>query len=114
MENTLFYLLFFVFDDLWDQHPALKPSFTMFGQVVTSDRYLRNYGKAYTFPGNTEVHELTPEIQAFVTSVNNTWNPKVAFDQVLINWYPNPQSYLGPHRDVTRGLHPESVILIFS
>lgn len=104
------------FEELWGQHPKEKEKVKVFGKVYDMPRFVRTYGKDYTF-SNVEHH--ADALDSIVVSGNTFLldaidylekHRGVQYNQVLINWYQDGQHYIGAHSDDEKQFDNDTVL----
>jgi alkylated DNA repair dioxygenase AlkB len=103
---------------LWDLHPANKTVLRMFGKQTTISRYSENYGAKYMYSGVIRDGNPLPdgEVGVFLKQVMDWVNSdsNANMNQMLINWYPDGESYIGWHSDDIRYVVKDSPIYSIS
>ena len=112
---------------------ALRPAelgrVVMFGKLVDTPRYHQSYGRDYVFTGMNHPSQAVPpcvqQLMDYANTQRHRWAPTPdelpapdaalpLFNSALVNWYMDGNSYIGPHADDERALHPASPIFSFS
>jgi len=102
------------FSSLWNLHPEKYHKVTLYGEEVSTPRWQQAYGKSYNFAGAKSealpiANELTPFLEWATKNIDHRLNG------LLLNWYDGQKKhYIGPHRDDTRDLLPDSPIVTIS
>jgi len=93
------------FEELWNQHPEEKEKVIVFGKIYDMPRFVRTYGKDYTFsnvehyadPLDAIIIDNKPFLSDAIKYLEKHRN--ITYNQVLINWYQDGQHYIGAHSD---------------
>ena len=103
------------FDALWQLHPEEYGKVYIQGKMLSTPRWQQSYMKPYWFSGmNHPARDLPETVKPFLAWVNELYESKWVFNQVLINWYADGHHYIGPHADDERQLVPGSPIVSVS
>lgn len=99
-----------------NSYPLERRTIQVYNKKYTPSRQVVAYGDPglkYTFSGTTmEAHPWTPELLAVKEKVEAVAN--FYFNFVLINYYPDGMSKIGPHKDKERDLLPKAPIACLS
>jgi alkylated DNA repair dioxygenase AlkB len=102
------------FQELWKLCPEVRPQIKIFGKMTEVPRYYQSYGKDYKFSGVVSSSlDVPPILQKYIDYANSQ-NPNYNFNGILVNWYPDGNSYIGFHSDDETQLVKESPIYCFS
>lgn len=93
------------FDELWNQKPEDRGKVFVYGKEHDMPRFCKSYGKSYTFskrehkadPMDSVKIDGEPFLQYCVDFLKSETGKD--YNQCLINWYPDHQSYIGKHSD---------------
>ena len=104
------------FKELWSQKPEERGKVFVFGKEHDMPRFCKSYGKSYTF-SNRE-HKADPieaikiDGQPFLRLCLDYLKKETGknYNQILINWYPDHQSYIGAHSDDEKMFTESSVV----
>lgn len=102
------------FDELWDMHPAERPTAVNHGREVELPRWQYAFDRDYSFTGQTSVARPRPALlDGLLGWVKEAIDPRL--NGILVNAYDGRLGdYIGPHRDETRGLVRGSPIVTVS
>lgn len=92
------------FETLWDLKPEKRGQVKIMGKVMDVPRFQQSYGKEYWFSGLQHEALPTPDIiRPYLDWANASEYTKMyglgAFNQTLLNWYPDATQYIGMHSD---------------
>jgi len=92
------------FETLWALKPEKRGQVKIMGKVIDVPRFQQSYGKEYWFSGLQHEALPTPDIiRPYLDWANASEYTKMyglgAFNQTLLNWYPNATQYIGMHSD---------------
>lgn len=92
------------FEALWDLKPEKRGQVKIMGKVMDVPRFQQSYGKEYWFSGLQHEALPTPDIiRPYLDWANASEYTKMyglgAFNQTLLNWYPDATQYIGMHSD---------------
>ena len=94
------------YKDLWNLHPAEQGKILMYGKPRTTPRWELAFGKPHIFGKNIIPSVPIPEgpLSQLLAWINTRENlgksetdPKIIFNQIIVNWYENGKHYIGPH-----------------
>lgn len=97
------------FEDLWNLHPETRPKVLMGGKLVETPRWQVSFLRDYKFAGVvSKATELPDPFVPYLDWINEQGYGE--FNQMVVNWYEDGRSYIGPHADNTQPLVPQSPI----
>lgn len=97
----------------WATRPSEDQFIQMYGRRTALPRRQRAFGRDYKFSGQVSVAEPVPDWLAPLLGWARELEPRI--DGLLVNWYDGALGErIGPHRDSTRGLVPNTPILTLS
>jgi len=108
------------FETLWALKPEKRGQVKIMGKVIDVPRFQQSYGKEYWFSGLQHEALPTPDIiRPYLDWANASEYTKMyglgAFNQTLLNWYPNATQYIGMHSDdesdMRVGENGESIVI---
>lgn len=98
------------FDQLWKLHPEEHGEVIIYGKSIPIPRYQRSYGRDYKFSGTvSKGYPLPNEFKEYVDFANSLGYGE--FNEILVNWYIDGNSYIGSHSDDEKQLKPGSPIV---
>ena len=108
-----------MFDELWSQKPDVRGKVFVYGKEHDMPRFCKSYGKSYTFskrehkadPIDSIIIDNQPFLQLCVNYLKKTTDKN--YNQILINWYPDNQSYIGAHSD-DESMFVDNTIICFN
>ena len=104
---------FINFDELMAIKPEQRGKVKIMGKDIDVPRYQKTYGKNYTFSGIKHIADPIPDILEKVRLWTNGLGYGF-FNQVLVNWYDDGNSYIGKHSDDERELIKGSPVFSIS
>jgi len=93
------------FEQLWKQIPEERGKVFVFGKEHDVPRFCKSYVQSYTFSGREHkadpIDSIKIDDQPFLKFCLDYLKKETGkeFNQILINWYPDNQSYIGKHSD---------------
>ena len=103
-----------IFERLWNLHPDELGKVKLFGKIIDTPRYQKNFGESYYYTGL--VHPANPITDTYLQELLNWVRTHSGKDyrQMIINWYRDGNDYIGPHSDSLNGLVQNSAIYSIS
>jgi alkylated DNA repair dioxygenase AlkB len=88
-----------LFEEIWAMRPEERGSVMMYGKLITVPRYQASYGQSYFFSGVD--HNAHPITHPYLNHVLKYCcaHSGLVYEQVLVNWYEDGNSYIGEHSD---------------
>lgn len=93
------------FEQLWNQKPIERGKVFLYGKEHDMPRFCKSFGESYTFSKREHLSDPIDSIKIndcsflqkcidYLKKIKN-----IEYNQILINWYPDNQSYIGAHSD---------------
>lgn len=102
------------FDAMWNLHPEDHHQVMTPAGLKPIPRFQTSYLRDYAFSGNVSKapKELPKEFKPLLRWANNQGYGQ--FNQLLVNWYTDGNSYIGSHADQTKPLVNDSAVMTIS
>lgn len=102
------------FMQLWNKHPEQFHIVKMHGKEIPTPRWQQAYGKNYRYTGSqNNALPIEDVLQPFLDWSRE--NIDAQLNGLLLNWYDGTKGhYIGPHRDDSRDLIPDTPIVTVS
>jgi len=95
------------FETIWGECPKERGKLNIYGKQVTITRFFKTYGHSYAFSGINAVADPIPIwLMPLLNYINSLGYASLEkpFNGILINWYPDGNSYISAHSDSEKGL----------
>lgn len=105
-----------MFKEIWRWKPENKEQIRFMGNYYDMPRYQQSYGKDYKFSGVNHPSlpiDMSNEYIQFLFGIAKR-DTGLDYNGLLINWYPDGQSYISPHSDDESNLVKDTSIYSFT